>query len=105
MSSRTFRLSEGGQIILQGELSGIVLDEKLVFEFKDFFNRPGLQDPVFTFEIDGESYTVRPRLVGNGWQAKQKRKEWALGINLFRVKNRSGRYALTVWIEPLKVVV
>lgn len=102
----TISVSDEGTTILTGQLETVELTEKTIREFKTFFNRPGLRNPETRFSLpDGTEYTVRPRLVGNGWQATQKRKDWKLGINLFRVKNRSGRYALTVWIEPLKVAV
>lgn len=96
----SFRLNEDGNLIVSGGLSPTLLGDKLVFEYRDFFNRPGLRNPEIVFEIEGQTYKITPRLVGRGWQATQKRKDWKLGINLFRVKNRSGRFAYTVWIEP-----
>ena len=102
----TISVSDEGTTILTGQPETVELAERTIREFKTFFNHPGLRNPEIRFSLpDGTEYTVRPRLVSNGWQAKPKRKEWTLGINLFRVKNRSGRYALTVWIEPLTVAV
>lgn len=99
-----FKLIDDGSIIQAGELVDTIHRGKRVKESKIFFNVPDsfiFEHPFVEFISADKRTTISINLnrTEKGFAATLYEYGRIFGCNLNRIKNRSGRWGLTVWIE------
>ena len=100
-----YRLIDDGHTVQTGEIVDVILRGKRIKESKVFFNVPDsfrFNHPSVEFISADKRTTISINLnrTDKGYAATLYEYGRIFGCNLNRIKNRQGRWGLTVWIEP-----
>jgi len=101
-----FKLIDGGHVVQTGDMADTInRNGKRIKESKVFFNVPDsflFDRPSVDFISADKRTTISINLnrTEKGFSATLYEYGRIFGCNLNRIKNRQGRWGLTVWIEP-----
>ena len=100
-----YRLTDDGVVVQRGELTDNFFRGKNIKEAKRFFNVSdtfAFNHPQIEFITDDSRVKVTNELkrTDKGFASAVYEYGMLYGCNLNRIKNRAGRWGLTVWEEP-----
>ncbi|CAG0944782.1 hypothetical protein ANRL1_01931 [Anaerolineae bacterium] len=88
--------------------SGVYIDSgtlapasDILLEARSYFNAEALEGPRVSFTSENLSLSFDLKQTAAGYSSAMVRNGWQFGCNLNRVRNRKGRWALTVWTKRL----
>lgn len=73
----------------------------ILLEARSYFNAEGFEGPRVSFVSENLSLSFELKKTAAGYSSAMVRNGWQFGCNLNRVRNRKGRWALTVWTKRL----
>lgn len=101
-----YELTDNGKTVSKGELVNVVRFGDKIEEAKSYFNlsdEASIDNPSVTFiSADRSTKTDIPLVrTSNGFKVADHIYGNQYGCNLTKIRNRAGRWGLTVWRKPL----
>ena len=98
-----YKIVDGQVVVQSGELTDTYFRGKNIEESKVFFNQTAtLSHPIAIFYTSDKRVTheIELKQTAKGYSSVFYEYGKMYGCNLNRIKNRRGRWGLTIWIEP-----